>query len=118
MSQPRFSMVIPTRERARTLRFAIRSCLAQHFDDYEIVVCDNCGSSATREVIDEFRSPRIRYIRSDVPLAMSDNWELAVSEAHGEFVTIVGDDDALLRHALSETDRPIRIPKKPLLSWA
>src|SRR5438874_9674701 len=118
MSQPRFSIVIPTRERARTLYFAIRSCLAQHFDDYEIVVCDNCGSPAAREVVDRFNSPRIRYVRSDVPLAMSDNWELAVSHARGEFVTVVGDDDALLRHALSEADRLIRAYKTPLLQWA
>jgi hypothetical protein len=118
MSQPRFSIVIPTRERARTLYFAIRSCLAQHFDDYEIVICDNCGSPATREVVDGLNSPRVRYVRSDVPLAMSDNWELAVSHARGEYITIVGDDDALLRHALSEADRLIRAYKMPLVQWA
>jgi hypothetical protein len=118
MTHPRFSIVIPTRERARTLEFAIRSCLAQHLDDYEIVVCDNCGSPATRELVDRFHSPRIRYVRSDVPLAMSDNWELAVSQARGEYITVIGDDDALLRHALYESDRLIRIFKTPLLRWA
>ena len=37
--------------------------LEQDYDDYEIVVCDNAGSPATGEVIDEARSPRIRYHR-------------------------------------------------------
>ena len=118
MSQPRFSIVIPTRERARTLHFAIRSCLAQKFDDYEIVVCDNCGSPDTRQVVESFGTPKIKYVRSDVPLAMSDNWELAVSHARGEYITVLGDDDALMRHALVEAQRLIRVFKTPLLRWS
>ena len=49
----RFSVVIPTRERAHTLRSTLQTCLDQEFQDYEIVVCDNHSSQATREVIEE-----------------------------------------------------------------
>ncbi len=118
MADPRFSIVIPTRERAATLYFAIRSCLAQSFEDYEIVVCDNCSSGATRETVEQFHSPRIRYVRSEIPLAMSDNWELGVSRARGEFITVVGDDDALCRHSLAEADKLIRMHRTRLLRWA
>jgi glycosyltransferase involved in cell wall biosynthesis len=118
MANPRFSVVIPTRERASTLYYAIRSCLAQNFDDYEIIVCDNCGSPATRETIERLASPKIRYVRSEIPLAMSDNWELAVSRARGEFVTVIGDDDGLCRHALSEADSLIRTHRTRLIRWA
>src|SRR5262245_30208092 len=96
MTRPRFSVVIPTRERAGTLRHSLRTCLEQDFDDYEIVVCDNCSSTATRQVVDEADSPRVRYVRADRPLAMSANWELAVAAARGEYVTVLGDDDGLL----------------------
>src|SRR5262249_18302130 len=51
VSKPLFSVVIPTRERAETLTYALRTCLEQDFDDYEVVVCDNCSSPATRAVI-------------------------------------------------------------------
>ena len=46
MNAPRFSIVIPTREpRCDPVRLLLsRTCLDQDFDDYEIVVCDNCGS--------------------------------------------------------------------------
>ena len=118
MAGPRFSIVVPTRERAATLHYAIRSCLAQNFDDYEIVVCDNCGSGATREVVAKLNSHKIRYVRSEIPLSMSDNWELAVSHARGEFITVVGDDDALCRHALSEADALIRMHRTQLVRWA
>src|SRR5205807_10530523 len=38
MSTPRFTVVIPTRERPETLRHSLRTCIEQQqFDDYEIV---------------------------------------------------------------------------------
>lgn len=117
MSDLRFSIVIPTRERADTLRYTLRTCLAQEFDSYEIVVCDNCGSAATKETVESFKSRKIKYIRSDRPLAMSENWELAVSHANGEYVIVIGDDDGLLLHALCEVDRLFQMLGVKALRW-
>jgi hypothetical protein len=118
MAGPKFSVVIPTRERAATLRVALRTCLEQDFDDYEVVVCDNFGSPATRQVVDECHSPRIRYIRSPRLLSMSSNWELAVSQARGEYVLVLGDDDGLLFHALRELDRLVAADRPLAIRWA
>src|SRR4051794_27043114 len=100
MSAVRFSVVIPTPERADTPPFALRTCLDQKFDDYEVIVSDNHSSPATRAVVDEVAHPKVRYVRTPEPMAMSANWEFAVSHARGEYVTVLGDDDALLPHAL------------------
>src|SRR5215467_2476725 len=118
MRCPRFSVVIPTRERADTLRFALQTCLAQQFANVEIVVSDNCSSPATKEVVDALRSPLIKYIRSKTPLAMSDNFEMAVSHATGEYVIVIGDDDGLLLHALNDLDRMIQQTSARLIQWA
>lgn len=107
MGRPRFSIVIPTRERADTLRWSLQTALDQDFDSYEIVVCDNHSSPDTREVVEAAASPRVRYVRAPRPLAMSANWELAVGEASGEYVTVLGDDDGLLPFALTEADHLI-----------
>lgn len=107
MGRPRFSIVIPTRERADTLRWSLRTALDQGFDSFEIVVCDNHSSPDTRGVVEAAASPRARYVRTPRPLAMSANWELAVGEARGEYVTVLGDDDGLLPFALAEADHLI-----------
>ncbi|MDY3556023.1 glycosyltransferase [Gemmata sp. JC717] len=114
---PRFSVVIPTRERADTLRFALRTCLDQSFDDYEVVVSDNHSSPATRSVVDETADPRVRYVRTPEPVAMSTNWEFAVGHARGEHVLLIGDDDGLLPHALGELDRLFRERAVPVIRW-
>lgn len=105
MSDLRFSIVVPTCERHDTLYYTLLTLLNQtDFDNYEIIVCDNYSSSKTKEAVDKLNSPKIKYIRSPHRLAMTDNWELAVSHASGEYVTVVGDDDGLLCHALREID--------------
>lgn len=118
MQPPRFSIVIPTRDRAETLRYALRTCIDQSFGDYEIIVHDNCSSAATRQVVEEERNEKVRYVRSEAPLAMSDSWERAVSFARGEYVTVIGDDDGLLPHSLTLLDRLLRELSVKLLRWA
>jgi glycosyltransferase involved in cell wall biosynthesis len=102
MANPKFSIVIPTRERHETLRYALQTCLAQDFDDFEVVVCDNFSSPATKQVVDEFGSPHIRYFRADRPLSMQDNWNLAYTYASGDWVIFIGDDDGFLPFGLRQ----------------
>src|SRR5262245_51577835 len=109
MTMPRFSIVIPTRNRENTLRHTLRTCLAQDFADFEIVVSDNDSPPAVREVVASFADSRIKYFRTPRLLAMSDSWEFALEHAAGEFVTVIGSDDGLLLHALTEIDRILRM---------
>src|SRR5437016_943724 len=117
MASPRFSIVIPTRNRADTLRHTLRTCVAQEFDDFEIVVSDNDSSPLVREAVESFADPKIKYVRTPRLLAMSDSWEFAVAQAAGEFITLIGNDDGLLLHALPEIDRVIRMLDASILRW-
>jgi glycosyltransferase involved in cell wall biosynthesis len=117
MAAVKFSVVIPTRERAATIRFALRTCLDQNFDDYEIIVSDNDSSPPTKAAIDEAASAKVRYFRTPGPLAMSSNWDFAVSHARGEFVILIGDDDGLLPHALAQLDKITREHAAKVVRW-
>ena len=117
MAAVKFSVVIPTRERAATLRHSLRTCLDQKFDDYEIIVSDNDGSPATKAVVDEVACAKVRYVRTPGLLAMSSNWDFAVSHARGEYVILIGDDDGLLPHALPELDRLTRERDAKVVRW-
>ncbi len=117
MPAVKFSVVIPTRERADTLRFALQTCLDQTFDDYEVIVSDNCSSPATKAAVDELASPKVRYVRTPEPVAMSRNWEFGVAHARGEYVLLIGDDDGLLPHALRELDGLARRYSAKAIRW-
>ena len=107
MTHPMFSIVIPTRERASTLRSALQTCLEQDFESFEVVVFDNCSSDATRQAVMAFADDRIKYRRSDVPLAMQDSWNTAYTHAVGEWIIFIGDDDAMTPFGLRQLARVI-----------
>lgn len=101
---PKFSIVIPTRNRAGLLRHALATALAQTHDDYEVVVSDNASADDTRSVAEAVGDPRVRYVRSDTPLSNAGSWEFAVGHAEGEWVTVLGDDDGFVPSLLDRVE--------------
>jgi glycosyltransferase involved in cell wall biosynthesis len=92
--EPLFSVVIPTRNRARLLRYALQSAMEQTFDDYEIIVSNNNSRDDTRAVVEATNNGKVRYVETDRTLAMPDHWEFALDQARGQYVTYLCDDDA------------------------
>src|SRR6266496_755541 len=97
---PLFSIVIPTRNRALLLPYALRSALEQDFDDYEVVIVANDCRDRTRDVVRDMRDERVRYYETDRLLTMPDNFDFAWTKARGRYVTYLPDDDALVPSAL------------------
>ncbi|MFM7136932.1 MAG: glycosyltransferase family 2 protein [Planctomycetota bacterium] len=117
MKRPRYSIVVPTRQRHETLHACLRTVVEQASDDYEIVVADNASSPETRAVCESFGSPRLRHVRCDEPLSMNDNWERALDAARGEWVTFLGDDDGLMPYALAEFDVLTSLRRAKAIRW-
>ena len=103
MSQePFLSVVIPTRNRGHLVVDAIRSVLWQSFDDYELIVSDNCSHDDTAQAIRDVGGDRARYVRPDRVLSMPDHWEFALDHARGRFVAYLCDDDVWVPGALEK----------------
>jgi glycosyltransferase involved in cell wall biosynthesis len=100
MTIPFFSIVIPTFNRSDLFPHAVRSVLKQTFEDFEIIVSDNCSADDTPQVAKQFDDPRFRYIRTPQHFTIADNWEFARSHALGKLIFMLSDDDALLPAAL------------------
>lgn len=114
----RFSVVMPTYNRAGFLRHSLPTALEQTFRDYEVVVSNNCSTDETDEVVSGLADDRVVYVRPPERLSMVDHWEFAVSKARGEWVLILCDDDALLPSCLATLDRIIREqPGCPLIQY-
>lgn len=114
---PRFSIVIPTRNNPETLKYTLKTCINQEFDDYEIVVSDNSSDNRTKELINYINCSKIKYISPDKELAMTENFNFAVENSTGDYVIVLGSDDGLLFHALSKIDIALRELNVDLLRW-
>src|SRR3954452_16625616 len=78
---PRFSVVVPTRDRPDLLAFCLQSLAEQTFSDLEVIVADDAVTAPAREVFDRWARDGWRYLRPERSLAMHDNFELACAEA-------------------------------------
>jgi hypothetical protein len=113
----RISLLIPTRERAETLVATLRNVTSIADDDLEIIVSDNASLDETPEVIAAIRDPRLKAIRAPERLSQRQNFEHAVTAATGDYLMLIGDDDAVLARQWPML-RAILAERKPdALSW-
>jgi glycosyltransferase involved in cell wall biosynthesis len=106
----KFSVLIPTHNRADVLPFAIHSLLAQTETDWELFVVGDGCTDDTAEVVAQFTDPRLRWF--DRPKGANfgyDNRNFAFRQMQGEFVATLPHDDiwfpdhlALLSQCLEE----------------
>ena len=110
-----FSIVIPTRNRAHLLQYALATALDQTFGDFEVLVSDNYSSDGTPSVVRDLRDGRVRYVRTDRSQSMPDSWEFAMAHARGEYVTFLCDDDAITARTLEQAKRALERFGSPLV---
>jgi len=97
---PFFSIVIPTFNRSDLFPYAVRSILNQTFEDFEIIISDNCSTDDTPQVAKQFGDPRFKYVRTPQHFTIADSWEFSRSHAVGKLIFMLSDDDALLPRTL------------------
>jgi glycosyltransferase involved in cell wall biosynthesis len=64
MINPQLSIFVPTREHAEVLRETLAALVALGLKQVEFVICDNCSSDETVQVVSAYSDSSIRYVRS------------------------------------------------------
>ena len=103
----KFSVIVPTRERADTLVHCLRTLIAQDYPNLDIIVSDNFSQDGTKEAVASFSDPRIKYINTGKRISMSHNWEFALNHVTEGWVMFMGDDDGLFPWALQTLNKLI-----------
>jgi glycosyltransferase involved in cell wall biosynthesis len=98
MTAPKVSVLIPTYNYARFLPEAIESILGQDFQDFELLISDDCSTDNSAEVIARYagKDSRIRFQIHSKNLGMVQNWNYCLSQARGEYIKFIFGDDKLL----------------------
>ncbi len=94
---PKVSVLIPTFNYARYLPEAIESVLEQDFQDYELLVVDDCSEDESQSVIRRYAAldSRIHCRFNPSNIGMVANWNYCLSQARGEYVQFLFGDDKL-----------------------
>ncbi len=104
----KFTIIVPTRERADSLKYCLHNLLRQQYQNFEILVSDNNSHDSTSQIVSSFGDERIRYVNTESRVSMTHNWEFALTHVNEGWILFIGDDDGLLPYALSTLDEVIR----------
>lgn len=112
------SIVITTLNRVEYLAEAIRSALRQTFADFEILVCDDGGLEATKELCETFHDSRLRHIVNPSPLGIAMNTYAGVMAAKSALIAFLNDDDRWTPEFLEKCTRPLIQDKQAVLAFS
>lgn len=94
--KPVVSVIIPNYNHAAYLRERIDSVLAQTYQDFEVILLDDCSTDQSLSVINEYREhPRVSHVVvNEVNTGNTFiQWERGISLAQGEYIWIAESDD-------------------------
>jgi glycosyltransferase involved in cell wall biosynthesis len=95
MSKPLVSVIIPVYNQEKYIAKAIESALNQDYDNFEIIIGDDCSDDNTPLIIRTFiEYPQIKYFRNKERLGRVKNYHnLLYEKAQGEWVVNLDGDD-------------------------
>ena len=109
----KISVLLPTRDRLELLRHAVASVQRLQDKDWEIVISDNHSSGDVEGYVASLNDKRVRYVRTPRLLSITENWNNALVHSTGEYIIMLGDDDALLSGYFMRTRRLIAAFDRP-----
>jgi glycosyltransferase involved in cell wall biosynthesis/CxxC motif-containing protein len=92
---PLVSVLIPTYNRPVLFEVALKSALEQSYANIEVVIGDDSTNNETEQLIKKYlkKYSNIRYIKNERNLGQFDNDLMLFSEAKGEYINFLMDDD-------------------------
>ncbi|MED1507593.1 glycosyltransferase family 2 protein [Bacillus proteolyticus] len=107
MPLPLVSVLIPTYNRPNYFKEALKSVLAQEYQNIEIIICDDSTNDETYLITAPLANsfPHIRYYKNNENLGGIRNFQSAFLRARGEYVNFLMDDDLFHPQKISEMMR-------------
>ena len=106
MDNPKYSVIIITRNRARFLPKVLESLIAQDYknEKYEIIIVDNNSNDDTTSIVEHFKreeANKIHYV-FEPKIGMSRARNMGAAVARGEILVFIDDDAIASTHWLSD----------------
>lgn len=108
--QPLVSVCVPAYNNGEFLAETLKSVLRQTYQDFEIVITDDCSTDDTVAVVRQFSDSRIKFFANETNLGIGRNWNRALSLASGKYLKVLCGDDLIypdcLARQVAQLDSP------------
>lgn len=99
------SIIMPSYNTAQFIERSIESVVAQTYQNWELIIVDDCSSDNTDEVVSEIRDERIKYFKNDKNYGAAYSRNKALREASGKWIAFLDSDDLWMPDKLEKQIR-------------
>lgn len=96
------SVIIPTYNRASTIRKSILSVKEQTYQNIEIIIVDDASEDDTEAIVKSIDDNRIIYIKNPVNKGVATSRNIGIKSAKGEFIAFNDSDDVWMHDKLEK----------------
>ena len=97
---PLVSILMPVFKTAPYLCEAMDSMLCQTFQDFELIVLDDCSPDNAEEILDAYDDPRIVRYKGEKNVGLSNVLNVGIGMARGKYIARMDSDDISLPQRL------------------
>ena len=80
----------------------IKSILAQTYEDFQLIISDDCSTDNTVKIIKKIKDKRLKLFNQKKNLGFNKNFEFLCSKATSEFVMIADQDDVWMKDKVAK----------------
>jgi len=124
MTAPVVSIIVPNYNHARFLRKRIETIFAQTYQDFELILLDDCSTDDSQSILSEYSShPRVTHVEFNTVNSGSTfkQWNKGIRLARGKYIWLAESDDyadqRLLERLVSILDSDPQITFAFCRSW-
>lgn len=96
------SIIMPSYNTASYIKETIQSVLNQTYQNWELIIVDDCSADNTDEVLGTIKDPRIRYFKNDKNSGAAVSRNKALREARGQWIAFLDSDDLWMPEKLGK----------------
>ena len=91
---------------AEYIQECVESALSQDFDDFEVLVCDDCSTDGSADIVrkgtaDAIKMGKLRIITRSENMGVACSRNTAIREANGDYIFFMDGDDCIPQNAIS-----------------
>ena len=87
------SVIMPSWNTGKFIAESIQSVIDQTYENWELIIVDDCSTDNTDEVVAKFTDKRIRYFKNEKNSGAALSRNRALREANGEWIAFLDSDD-------------------------
>ena len=102
MNNPKVSICIPVYNAEKTITSTIQSVLDQTFQDWELIIVDNCSTDNSVAIVKQFTDSRISFFQNEANCGMVNNWNKCLEKTNTDYIQLLCADDELEKDCIAK----------------